>query len=173
MTGPAAIAPLGESVMAETTVESVCCPPFDPVHWREREWTWHEKLFVRDRVRSVMHIPLNFGAVMTRNRLRIDAEQAGTPEQLVLADEVSLFATDLYLEVTKAVPGASMARLSGDFLAQPFEGAYRAIPNWIKVMRGLVAERGKELKHLYFYYPLCPTCAAHYGKNYVVIIAQI
>ena len=40
-----------------------CCPPFKPEPWDEKTITWENKRFVKDRVRSFLHIPLNFGGV--------------------------------------------------------------------------------------------------------------
>jgi hypothetical protein len=40
-------------------------------------------------------------------------------------------------------------------------------------MTDYVRERGKTLKKLYFFYTTCPKCAKYYGKNYVVLLAQI
>jgi hypothetical protein len=44
---------------------------------------------------------------------------------------------------------------------------------WIETMEAFVAAKGKTLRKLYFYYTTCPKCAKKYGKNYVVILAQI
>jgi hypothetical protein len=40
-------------------------------------------------------------------------------------------------------------------------------------MKAYVEAQGKELKKMYFYYTTCPKCAKEYGKNYVVILAQV
>ena len=40
-------------------------------------------------------------------------------------------------------------------------------------MKKYVAAKGKALRKLYFYYTTCPKCAAKYGKNYVVLLAQV
>jgi len=45
-----------------------CCPRFAPQPWDETEFTWNNRLFVKDRVTSCLHIPLNFGAVMCISR---------------------------------------------------------------------------------------------------------
>ena len=34
------------------TNETGCCPRFNPEAWDEKEVTWTEKLFVKDKVRS-------------------------------------------------------------------------------------------------------------------------
>ena len=38
---------------------------------------------------------------------------------------------------------------------------------------GIPVPKGKEIKKMFTYYTMCPKCAAHYGKNYVVILAQV
>jgi hypothetical protein len=40
-------------------------------------------------------------------------------------------------------------------------------------MKAYVASRQKKLEKLYFFYTTCPKCAKHYGKNYVVLLAQV
>ena len=82
---------------------------------------------------SFLHIPLNFGAVMRRNVQRIEAaEPAKLDEMIVLSDENSLWGADVYIAVSKDVPGARMATLSGDFLSKVFEGPYKDVPKWMR-----------------------------------------
>ena len=38
------------------TSETGCCPRFNPEAWDEKEVTWTEKLFVKDQVRSFLHM---------------------------------------------------------------------------------------------------------------------
>lgn len=152
---------------------SECCPRFDPGPWRDQRLTWHDKLFVKDHVTSFLHIPLNFGAVMRRNGAAIDAADAAPPTMIVLSDEKSLWGADVYLEVTREVPGATMATLSGTFLTKVFEGPYRNIRSWIEQMLQFVRAKNCTLQKLWFYYTTCPKCAKKYGKNYVVLLAQL
>lgn len=44
-----------------------CCDPFDSEPWENKEITWRNKLFVKDHVRSFLHIPLNFGKKVVKN----------------------------------------------------------------------------------------------------------
>jgi hypothetical protein len=150
-----------------------CCPPFQREVWDEKEVTWRDKPFVKGRIRSFLHIPLNFAAVLARNMQLIEAAGAMPDEVLIISDENSLWGADLYLAVTKNVPHAQMAQLSGTFLTKVFEGPYREIPAWIKTMKSHVASKGKELKQLYFLYKTCPKCAKKSGKNYVVLLAKV
>ena len=149
-----------------------CCPEFDPGPWDEKELVWESRRFVKDRVTSFFHIPLNFGAVMKRNVSRLNEADAFPEVPLVLSDENSLWGADLYIEVIKEVPEANMATISGTFVTKVFEGPYRNMRNWIEEMKGFVAAQKKELKKMYFFYTTCPKCAKKYGKNYVVILAE-
>lgn len=150
-----------------------CCPPFDPTPWNETTFTWEGKRFVRDRVISFLHIPLNFGGVMKRNMKSIEALQAEPATPMVLSDENSLWGADVYIEVTKDIPHATMATISGTFLSKVFEGPYQNMRKWIEDMQAFVGAKGKSMKKMYFFYTTCPKCAKKYGKNYVVILAQI
>ncbi|HPA78799.1 MAG TPA: hypothetical protein PLT67_09225 [Kiritimatiellia bacterium] len=150
-----------------------CCPKFDPAPWDEKEIQWQERRFVKDRVKSLLHIPLNFGAVMKRSMARIEAAGATSDTNMVLSDENSLWGADVYIEVAKDVPGANMASISGTFLCKVFEGPYQNMHKWIAEMKDFVQGRGKAIRKFYFYYTTCPKCAKKYGKNYVVILAQI
>jgi hypothetical protein len=154
------------------TDSNPCCPKFDPGPWEEKTIAWENKRFVKDRVTSFFHIPLNFAAVMKRNVPAIEAAGALPENCCVLADENSLWGADVYIEVTKDVPGAKMATISGTFLSKVFEGPFRNMRSWIEEMRGFMKAKGKEVRKLYFYYTTCPKCAKQYGKNYVVILAQ-
>jgi len=150
-----------------------CCDPFDPAPWDEKEITWQNKLFVKDHVTSFLHMPLNFGQKVVKNMKLIEDAKANSLYQLMLSDEKSLWGADIYIDVAKDVPGAEMATISGTFLTKVFEGPYKDIGKWIKEMQSFVKGRGKEIKKLYFSYTTCPKCAKAYGKNYVVLFAQI
>jgi hypothetical protein len=153
--------------------ETGCCPRFNPEPWDEKEVTFEEKLFVKDHVRSFLHIPLNFGKVMVKNIERIQQAGAIAPEPLLLSDEKSLWGADVYIAVSKEVPGAEMSRISGTFLTKVFEGAYKDVRKWIEEMKVYVKSKAKEIKKMYFFYTTCPKCAEFYGKNYIVILAEL
>ena len=124
-------------------------------------------------MRSFLHIPLTFGAVMKRNIGQIEAAGASPKTMVVLSDENSLWGADVYIEVTKDIPGANMASISGTFLCKVFEGPYRNMRKWIEEMKAFVLGKGRSLQKLYFFYTTCPKCAKKYGKNYVAILAQV
>lgn len=160
--------------MTQQTTESTgCCEPFDPVPWEDAEVSWQDKVFVKDHVTSFLHIPLNFGQTVKRNMKRIESAGAKAPYQLMLTDENSLWGADIYIDVAKEVPGAHMAKLSGTFLTKVFEGPYSNVGKWAKEMTEYVQHKNRKLKKLYFSYTTCPKCAEAYGKNYVVLFAQV
>jgi len=150
-----------------------CCPRFDPAPWDGKQIRWEDRRFVKTRVASFLHIPLNFGAVMRRAMSRIESAGAGSDTRVILSDENSLWGADVFIEVTKDIPGAHMATISGTFLCRVFEGPYRNMRTWIVEMKEFVHGRGREIRKMYFFYTTCPRCAKEYGKNYVAILAQV
>jgi len=153
--------------------ETGCCPRFDREPWDEKEVKFDDKLFVKDHVRSFFHIPLNFSKVMARNMKKISSAGAMPPLPLMLSDEKSLWGADVYIAVAKEVPNTKMVRLSGTFLTKVFEGSYRDIRKWVSQMTQYVGSKKRRIEKMYFFYTTCPKCAAHYGKNYVVILAKV
>jgi hypothetical protein len=154
--------------------ETGCCSRFDPEPWQEKELQWEGKLFVKDRVWCLFYMPMNFGKVMVRTMEKIDQASALTPQPpIALSDHTSPWNMDLYVEVSKEVPGANQARLSGTFLSKVFEGPFKQSRQWCQQMSKWVASKGKAIKRQFMYYTTCPRCAAHYGKNYVVILAEV
>ena len=153
--------------------ETGCCLRFYPKPWEDQEITWTDKLFLKDRVRSIFHIPLNFGQVMVKNMDKIKKANALAEVPLMLSDENSLWGSDIYIAVGKEVPDAQMTKVSGTFLTKVFEGSFQNIGKWVKEMKEFVRGKNKEMKKLYFYYTTCPACAKYYGKNYIVLVAQI
>lgn len=150
-----------------------CCEPFNHKPWEDKEIIWEEKLFVKDHVTSFLHIPLNMGKKIIKNMELIEKANAKAPYQLMLTDEKSLWGADIYIDVSKKVPGTQMATLSGTFLTKVFEGPYQNVGKWAQEMKEYVDNKGKNLKKLYFSYTTCPKCAKAYGKNYVVLFAKI
>ena len=153
--------------------ETGCCPRFDPKPWDGKEIVWKNKLFLKDRVRSLFHIPLNFGKVIVKDMEKIEKAKALPLVSLMLSDENSLWSSDIYIAVGKEVPDAKMTKISGTFLSKVFEGPFQKAGLWAKEMKEYVGKKGKELKKMYFFYTTCPSCAKYYGKNYIVILAQI
>lgn len=155
----------------ETAAE--CCPRFNPGPWNEQELQWEKKRFVKSRVTCFLHIPLNFGGVMKRSMAAIEAAGAKSDDMVTLSHDNSLWGSDLYIEVTKDVPGVEMAALSGTFLSKVFEGPYSNIRQWIGEMQAYVESKDKTFGQFYTMYTTCPKCSKKYGENYVGILAEV
>jgi hypothetical protein len=161
------------SVNTQIVKSTGCCEPFNPKPWEDKEIVWKDKMFVKDRVTSFLHIPLNFGQKIVKNMKLIDAAKAQSPYQLMLTDENSLWGADIFIDVAKKVPGAQMTTLSGTFLTKVFEGPFQNVGKWAKETEEYVKNKNKRLKKMYFSYTTCPKCAKAYGKNYVILFAQV
>ncbi|HAM38369.1 MAG TPA: hypothetical protein DCP53_03055 [Elusimicrobia bacterium] len=160
--------------MDNKTVKSTgCCEPFNPELWQEKEIVWKDKLFIKDHVTNFFHVPLNMGKKIIKNIGLVEKANAKPQQQLMLTDEYSLWGSDIYIDVSKVVQDAQMTTLSGTFLTKVFEGPYQNAGKWAREMKGYVNSKGKNLKKLYFSYTTCPKCAKMYGKNYVVLFAQV
>lgn len=103
----------------------------------------------------------------------IEKANAQAAYQLMLTDEKSLWGSDIFIDVAKKVPGANMTKLSGTFLTKVFEGPYQNAGKWAAEMHEYVNGKKRKIKKLYFSYTTCPKCAKAYGKNYVVLFAQM
>lgn len=155
--------------------EEICCPKFDPKPWDGREFEWKSEKFVKDHVKSVFYVPINFGGKITKNvKAILDADAKPKDDDfIVIAHNKKPFGCDIYIKSAKDVPNAENATISEKFICKVFEGAYGEEPKWIKEMHSYVAEKGKKIKDIYTYYTTCPKCIKKYGKNYVVIMAKI
>ncbi|MFH1297073.1 MAG: hydrolase, partial [Bacteroidota bacterium] len=80
---------------------------------------------------------------------------------------------DLYLAVDKEIPGGENTTISGKFFSRVYEGPYKNTGKWMKDFEAVVKSNGLTCKKVYMWYTTCPKCAKKYGKNYVVILAQI
>ncbi|WP_413719624.1 hydrolase [Silicimonas sp. MF1-12-2] len=154
--------------------ETGCCPRFNPEGWDGRELHFRDKRFLRAETRSAMHIPLNMGRVFARVNSRI--EEAGgwdNDDMIVLSRDLSPFKAEHLFSVPRDIPGEEMTSLTGDFVTKAFEGPYRDAKDWCAEMEQLVRDKGSLPGRVYFFYTTCPKCAKHYGKNYVVGVAEI
>jgi hypothetical protein len=161
------------------TLESskICCPVFDPSKWDNVHHQWTDKLFLKDSVPELFHIPLPGTYKKTITRMWQKAEVAGAEpspsEFLLLAHDPSAFKGELFMTITKEIPGAECVRLSGSYLSKVFEGNYNEVPRCIKEMNALLSSNQLISKKEYIYYPYCPNCAKKYGHNYIVVISEV
>ncbi len=124
--------------------------------------------------KSLFHIPLDIGKVMSRAMRRITEAKAETTDTyLILSRDLSPWRSEHYFLVTKPVDGMETESLSGLFLTKVFEGGFGQLPKWMKDMENYVTKQGRAVKNLYAFYTTCPKCAKRYGKNYVVLFAEV
>lgn len=153
--------------------ETGCCAPLDVAKWNEREFVWENKLFLKDYIRALLHIPLNMGSVMARDQKAVEDAAAYPEDSLWLSDEVSPWGSDVYVAVDHAVPGTETVTISGKFHTKVFEGPFRDVGRWVKEMDAYVHAKGYSTTRHLFYYATRPKCAAHFGKNQVVMFNQV
>lgn len=156
-----------------TNQNQECCPKFDPTLWDNKTFEWDNKKFIKDKVFTLFYMPINFGSVIKRMMSKIEKSGAKAEDWMSLSDHTSKWNMDLYVAVDKEVDGAENITLSGRFLSKVYEGDFKDTGIWMKDFEGSAKEKGVEIKKMYMWYTTCPKCAKKYGKNYVVIIAQI
>jgi hypothetical protein len=159
--------------MTNNQKNSECCPPFDPAPWEDARITWEGKKFIKDKVRTVFYMPLNFGQTMKRLNKQVTAAGATMPDYLCLSDHTSKWNMDLYLAVDKEIPGAQNTTLGGKYYSKVYEGPFQNTGKWMKDIEGITKSKGMTIKKWYMWYTTCPKCAKKYGKNYTVILGEV
>jgi hypothetical protein len=155
------------------THQPECCPKFNPAPWDQKSHQWHNKKFIKDKVFTIFHMPVNFGSVITRMMKKVEKAGAETPEWLCLSDHTSLWNMDLYLAVDKEIPNTDNATLSGKLISKVYEGPFSDTGKWMKDFYQYIKAEKHHLEKMYMWYTTCPKCAKKYGKNYVVILGKI
>jgi hypothetical protein len=150
-----------------------CCPPFDPEAWDGKTIEWNRKKFIKGKVFTLFHIPMNFGSVIKKLDAKVRGASAAIPDWLCLADHTSKWNMDLYLAVDKEVPGAENVTLSGRFLCKVYEGPFQDIGKWCKDFEAFAQTKGLKIEKWYMWYTTCPKCAKKYGKNYVAVVGKV
>ncbi|MDD3887753.1 MAG: hypothetical protein PHN19_03170 [Patescibacteria group bacterium] len=150
-----------------------CCPKFNPELWDNKIITWNNKKFIKDKVFTLFHMPINFGSVMKRITEKVEKNKVNIPGYLCLSDHTSKWNMDVYLAVDKEVPDAENITLNGKYLSKVYEGNFKDTGKWSEDFKNFAKEKGFNIKKWYMWYTTCPKCAKKYGKNYVAIIAQI
>lgn len=159
--------------MTTLTTEEICCPKFDSTPWNDTQIEWDNKKFIKDKVCTFFYMPISFGKVMRRLNAKVSEAQAEIPQWLCLSDHTSKWNMDLYLAVNKEIPGAENITLSGKYYSKVYEGPFQDTGKWCKDFEESMKSKNLTFSKMYMWYTTCPKCAKKYGKNYVVIIAQL
>jgi len=151
----------------------VCCPKFNPKPWNEKILVWKNKKFVKGKVFTFFFMPLNFGGVITSLMKQIENSGAKCVNNLTLSEHTSNWNMDLYLAVDKKIPNVENIALSGKYASKVYEGSYSDIGKWSTDFENYLKKKKFSMKKMFMWYTTCPKCAKKYGKNYVVIIAEL
>ena len=157
----------------ETTNDPICCPKFDPNPWDDVTFEWSNKLFVKGSVSTFFFLPLNFGGVMKKMDQKIREAGADWSEGICLSDQTSKWNMDIYISVDKEVPSLEKLILSGKFYSKVYEGPFKDTGKWCSDFDQLLTQKGYGKPKIYHWYTTCPKCAKKFGKNYVVMVAQV
>jgi len=158
--------------MESLNKEQECCPKFNPAPWDNKEFSWENKMFIKDKVFTLFYMPINFGSVMKRMSGKVENAGAQVPDYICLSDHTSQWNMNLYLAVDKDIPGAENVTLSGKFVSKVYEGDFKDTGKWSKDFADYTKTKNLKIKKMYMWYTTCPKCAKKYGKNYVVIIGE-
>ncbi|MGE5415731.1 MAG: hydrolase [Acidobacteriota bacterium] len=155
------------------TQNQECCPRFDPEPWDDKVFQWEDKKFIKDKVFTLFHIPINFGKVITRMMNKVDQAGAQCPDWLCLSDHTSMLNMDIYLAVDEEVPDANNVTLSGKYFSKVYEGDFKETGKWCKDYEQITKEKGYSINKWFMWYTTCPECAKKYDRNYVAVIAEV
>ena len=118
-------------------------------------------------------MPINFGGVMKRLDEKLRKTGANMPGYLCLSEHTSKWNMDVYLAVDREIPDAKNITLSGKFLSKVYEGPFKDTGKWCKDFEDYAKSKNLSIKKWYMWYTTCPKCAKVYGKNYVVVLAEV
>jgi hypothetical protein len=153
--------------------ETGCCALIDPAAWDDLEIVFKHKPFAVATTHSVLHMPIDMNAAMTKAQQQIELAGAESGEYLMLSQELSSWKAEHHIAVAKDVPGMRMEHLSGRFVTKVFEGPFKDAASWQEQLVAHAEAAGSSPTATYFFYTACPKCSKHYGKNYVVGFARV
>lgn len=155
----------------------VCCPQFDPIPWENTTHQWQDKLFIKDSMPVIFHIPMPWLITKLMTRMMKKVEDSGaspeTKDFIILTYDPSPWRSEYYIYVLKEVQNAENVKISGTFISKVFDGPYQNVPKFMKETESYVSGLGSKVKKFYSFYTTCPKCAKKYGHNYIVILAEV
>lgn len=153
--------------------KEICCPRCEVSLWDDKVLKWENKKFIKEKVHTFFYMPINFGSVMKKLQEKVDKSNTKMVDYLCLSNHTSKWNMDVYLAVDKEVPDVDNVTLSGTYYTKVYEGPFQNTGIWMKDFEKITKEKGYNIKKIYMWYTTCPKCAKKYGKNYVVVIAEI
>jgi hypothetical protein len=163
--------------MSHDTDQSECCPPFDPKPWENKIHHWKNKVFIRETIPMVFHLPFPGSVRNVIAKLCKQAREAGSApgigDFLLLTHDPSPWKLELLMMVNHEIPGADNVKISGTFFSKVFDGQLSKVPQYIRDTDIYLIGQGKLAKKYYFYFTTCPKCARKYEHNYIVAIVEL
>jgi len=164
--------------MTNKSQNGECCPQFRTEKWDEKTHYWDNKPFIMESIPTLFHIPFPPMIGKKITKMSALAEESNTmpankEDVLVLFADPTPFKSEIYLSVTGNIPNAYNTTISGTFVSKVYDGAYNAIPKFIKQMDTYLAKTNKEAKKYYIHYAYCPGCAKKFGHNYMILFAEV
>jgi len=153
--------------------ETMCCPSFNTKEWDNKLFKWDNKKFIKSKVFTFMFMPINFGRVIAKLQRLVEESGAKMEDYLCLSDHTFKWNMDILLAVDREIKGAENVTLTGEFYSKVYEGLFNDTGKWCKDFEEDMNKKNYKIKKMYMWYTTCPKCAKKYGKNYVVIIAEI
>ena len=160
------------------TEDNECCPEFDVSKWDKNTFKWNNKLFIKESIPTLFHIP--FPPIIGKKMKKMfdladkaNANFSDLTDALVLFNDPSAFKSEIFYSVTNKVDGANNTDLSGEFIAGVFDGPYNTVPLHIKEMDKRLAAQNMIAKDYYIHYAYCPKCAKKFGHNYMILFAMV
>ncbi|MEK7096634.1 MAG: hydrolase [Patescibacteria group bacterium] len=147
------------------------CKELKKSDWDEKEFIWKNKVFYKTKYKEFMHIPLNFGKVITKAFKEIEKNKIET-DGFTLSGEENVFSSSLMIPLKTKSDKLPTETMSGSFMTKLFEGQYKDAGDWAKEMTNYVHGKQKEVAKLWFWYAICPKCAKKMGKVQTVIFAE-
>ncbi len=155
--------------------ETECCAFPNIDQWDKQHFTFHDQHFIRAYTHSFLFMPLNMGKVMKQLNETVMMSNSDLPSEnaIILSRDISPWKAEQLYGVSRPIDGQDNVSLNGEFISMVFEGPYRNVKNWYKEIQKYVVNKGHRAEQIYFFYTTCPKCSKHYGKNYVIALAQI
>ncbi len=155
--------------------ETDCCAVPNVRDWDEKEISFKNKRFIRMYTRSFLFMPLNMAKVMSAiQKTANNANDSMSPKEvMILTRDLSPWKAEQLYAVSKEIDGADNTILDGTYLTKVFEGPYQNAKRWHESMQSYAKSKNKKINKTYFFYTTCPKCAKHYGKNYVIVLADV
>jgi hypothetical protein len=154
-----------------------CCPVFDADRWNEQICTWENKQFIRGTIPQMLH--LIFPGLFSRLKRKLwkqAVEASAEPDSedfMILTHDLSAWKGEVFMPVTRTVPGADNVTISGTYFTKVFNGSVIMLPQYMNEMDILLSRKDKLAKRYFFSSSACPFCERKYAANSIVAFAEI